>query len=55
MDDIVIQLEERESMSFIDEGLETWEVKRIYNEEEQCGEILALCPAREAILRIKDI
>tara|TARA_R100000654_G_scaffold74802_1_gene110101 strand:- start:1009 stop:1242 length:234 start_codon:yes stop_codon:yes gene_type:complete len=54
VDDIVIQLEDRKSMSFVDEGLETWEVKRIWNDEEGYPEILAVCPARQAILRIKD-
>jgi hypothetical protein len=55
VDQIVEQLEDRKTMSFVDDGCETWEVKRIWNDEDSSYEILALCPARKAVLRIHDV
>jgi hypothetical protein len=51
VDQIVEQLGDREECSFIDDDLQTWEVKR---SEKNRGQVVAICISRRALLRIED-
>jgi len=49
VDQIMEQLSDRNSCSFIDDGNETWEIKR----STELGAVFAMCPARDALLKIE--